>query len=329
MHGLYLLWWVQGKHLSPATVGTIVAAGELAIVLLELPTGWLADRVGHRASLIAGSLIQTIAMVCCWLGEGVSGLLAATLLVAVGDAFRSGADDALLYRTCLVLDREEDFQRIQGRVSAIELVALVALVLAGGFVVRIWGFGAGWIAETLLCAAGAVIAIAMVEPPARASVTPDDVRDDSHASLVSRSSLALIVPAAVLGGIAGAAAFYVQTEPDADAGIMTLMVAAITLAEAGGSAVAAYLPAAGVRPQIALAVAGGAVFAIAVAVPATVVPVVCLLACLYGVAEPLRAAAIQRTADDSQRARAASFANLCDMAITTIVLPLAGFARRA
>src|SRR6185436_3664359 len=78
MHGLYLLWWVQGRHLSPATVGTVIAAGELAV-----------------------------AMVLCWLAEGATGLLLATVLVAVGDAFRSGADEALLYRTCLALDREQ------------------------------------------------------------------------------------------------------------------------------------------------------------------------------------------------------------------------------
>src|SRR5258705_11039470 len=113
MHGLYLLWWVQGKHLSPATVGTVIAAGELAIVFLELPTGWFADRFGHRFSLIVGSLVQTVAMVLCWLAEGAGGLLLGTLLVAVGDAFRAGAGEALLYRTCLPLDPQRGFQPSQ------------------------------------------------------------------------------------------------------------------------------------------------------------------------------------------------------------------------
>jgi hypothetical protein len=328
MHGLYLLWWVQGKHLSPATVGTVIAAGELAIVFLELPTGWFADRFGHRFSLIVGSLVQTVAMVVCWLAEGAAGLLLATLLVAVGDAFRSGADEALLYRTCLALDRERDFQRIQGRVAAIELGALVVLVLAGGLIVRVWGFAAGWMAETLLCAAGAAIALAMVEPPAAADDPQPAVVTARGAALFSRSSFLLIFPAALLGGMAGAAAFYLQTGPDADAGAMTVMVAAITLAEAAGSAMAAWLPEAGVRAQLGLAILGGAVLAVALAAPATIVAVVCVLAFLYGLADPLRAAAIQRTADDGQRARAASLANLCDMTVTTIVLPLAGLARR-
>jgi len=328
MHGLYLLWWVQGKHLSPATVGTVIAAGELAIVFLELPTGWFADRFGHRFSLIVGSLVQTVAMVVCWLAEGAAGLLLATLLVAVGDAFRSGADEALLYRTCLALDRERDFQRIQGRVAAIELGALVVLVLAGGLIVRAWGFAAGWMAETLLCAAGAAIALAMVEPPAAADDPQAAVATARRAALFSRSSFLLIFPAALLGGMAGAASFYLQTGPDADAGAMTVMVAAITLAEAAGSALAAYLPEAGVRAQLGLAILGGTVLAVAVTAPATIVAVVCVLAFLYGLADPLRAAAIQRTADDGQRSRAASLANLCDMTVTTIVLPLAGLARR-
>ena len=97
MHGLYLLWWVQEKHVPVAVVAALLAAGDLTITALEIPTGWLADRYGHRVSLIAGSLAQVVGMVMCWLGEGIPGLLSAILLVAIGDAFRSGADQALLY----------------------------------------------------------------------------------------------------------------------------------------------------------------------------------------------------------------------------------------
>ena len=111
MHGLYLLWWVQEKQMSPAIVATVLAAGDLALMGLELPTGWFADRFGHRASLIVGSFVQVMGMLWCWLGEGVSGLVTASVLVALGDGFRSGADQALLYRTCLALDREHDFQK--------------------------------------------------------------------------------------------------------------------------------------------------------------------------------------------------------------------------
>lgn len=89
MHGLYLLWWVQEKQMSPAVVAAILAAGDVSLMCLELPACWFADRVGHRASLILGSVVQIAGMLWCWLGAGVSGLVIASVLVALADAFRS------------------------------------------------------------------------------------------------------------------------------------------------------------------------------------------------------------------------------------------------
>ena len=91
MHGLYLIWWVQEKHVAAASVALILAGGDLALTALEVPTGWLADRCGHRSSLLLGSLLQVAGMLICWLGSGVPGLLAASVVVAAGDAVRSGA----------------------------------------------------------------------------------------------------------------------------------------------------------------------------------------------------------------------------------------------
>src|SRR5215468_8435310 len=204
MHGLYLLWWVQQKHVPAPTVAVILAIGDFALMALEVPTGWFADKFGHRKSLITGSAVEVVGMVLCWLGQGVPGLLAANLLVALGDAFRSGADQALLYRTCLALNREPDFQKIQGRTYAWQAAALLIQVLAGGFIVQRFGFATGWIVETVVCGIGLGIACAMIEPPGASEGRPDTAyrKDGGGARPILRlraSSLrfiALIVPAA-------------------------------------------------------------------------------------------------------------------------------------
>ena len=323
MHGLYLLWWVQEKEMSPALVAAILAAGDLALIGLELPTGWFADRFGHRASLIIGSLVQVLGMACCWLGEGVPGLLTASVLVALGDAFRSGADHALLYRTCLALDREQDFQKIEARTEAFALLALVVLVLAGGVIVQNGGFVLGWIAETMLCGVGFAIACAMAEPPSASSQSMEPRAADAIPVRYRRLAAA-IVPAALLGGAASATAFLAQTKPGIDPASITLLVAALTAAEAGGSWIASRLPRITLRAQsIAFAVL---VVMLAITTPPLSV-VALILAFVAGVAQPLRAAAIQRLAPDDARARVASAASACDMTISAIVLPLAGIWR--
>ena len=338
MHGLYLLWWVQEKQVSPAIVAAILAAGDLALLCLELPTGWFADRVGHRASLIVGSAVQVVGMLWCWLGEGVPGLVTASLLVALGDAFRSGADAALLYRTCHALQRDDEFQAIEARANAVELGALVGLVLAGGFIVTTWGYAAGWIAETALCAIGLAIACAMVEPPpaaCRAEASGEGGADPEAAHRSERAAPAfsgriamLILPTGLLVAIASAASFLAQTGGIRDAEALTLLVAAFTVAEAAGSLAAARMPSTGVRGLMMLGALGAVCFVISLAHPSILTPMVLVLAFLTGLAEPLRASAIQRLAADAARARAASLASACDMVFMTIALPLSGLWRR-
>jgi hypothetical protein len=324
MDGLYLLWWVEEKEMSPAIVAAALAAGDLALVGLELPTGWFADRFGHRASLMVGSLVQVIGMVWCWLGEGVPGLVTASVLVALGDGFRSGADQALLYRTCLVLDRESDFQRIEARTGAVALGALVVLVLLGGAIVHLAGFAMAWLAETMLCCVGFVIACAMVEPPAHPDRTGEDGAPNDRTPICYRSLAMTIMPAALLAGAASAASFLAQTTGANSPADVTVLVAVLTAAEAGGSALASRLPGANLGGQVRLAAFGSILFMSAVAVPASLPLIALALGFLTGVAQPLRATAIQRLAGDRIRARAASAASACDMAVSTIVLPLAG-----
>ena len=323
MDGLYLLWWVQEKQMSPALVAATMAAGDLALMALEVPTGWFADRFGNRRSLILGSLLQVAGMICCWLADGVPGLVGACLLVAVADAFRSGADQALLYRTCVAIGREPDFQRIEARSRAVQVVALALLVVAGGAIVTRWGFTAGWLAETLLCALGGAVAFAMVEPPA-AEDESEESAPSARAKVPWKLVAVLILPLAFLDAAGSTGSFIMQTTGDRSPVAVTLLVALITLSDSAGSALASRMPAVGIRMQLALAAAGAALVAAALTIPGALIPATIALSFGTGVLHPLRAAAIQRLASDGVRARAASAASACDMALSTLFLLLAG-----
>jgi hypothetical protein len=323
MDGLYLLWWVQEKGMSPALVAATMAAGDLLLMVLEVPTGWFADRFGNRRSLILGSLLEVAGMICCWLAEGIPGLVGACLLVAIADAFRSGADQALLYRTCVAIGREPEFQRIDARARAVQVVALALLIVAGGAVVTRWGFAAGWIAETCLCALGCAVAVAMIEPPATGDESEESA-PSTGATVPWTLAAALILPLALLDAAGSAGTFVMQTTGDRSPAAVTLLVALITLADAAGSALAMRLPQVGIRSQLGAAAAGTVFVATALTAPAALVPATIALSFLTGVLHPLRAAAIQRLATDGVRARAASAASACDMALSTIFLLLAG-----
>ena len=148
-------------------------------------------------------------MLAFWLAASPPALLAASLLVALGDAFRSGADEALLYRSCAALGREAEFQSIEARTRSVGLIALVALLVGGGGLVAVAGYAAAWMTEIALCATGLVLAWLMVEPPP----APEPRRGGRRSARRDRGSthgaarrwsvfVSLILPAAVLDGLA-------------------------------------------------------------------------------------------------------------------------------
>jgi hypothetical protein len=121
-----------------------------------------------------------------------------------------------------------------------------------------------------------------------------------------------------------ATTFLVQTMGEVDAAEMTWLVAAIVLAEAIGSVIATGVRDAGLRTQAAIGLFGAFMLVIGLAGGPLLVASAVVLSLLDGLALPLRSVAIQRLANDAVRARAASLASACDMALKTIALPLAG-----
>jgi len=332
MHGLYLVWLVQERGFSPALVATILATGDLLAFVLEMPTGWVADRLGHRRSLLTGSAIQVCAMAAFWWAGNANALFAATLLVALGDTFRSGADQALLYRSCAALGREAAFQSIEARTRSVGLVGLVVLLLLGGAIVATTGYAVAWLTEIAFSIGGLIIAWLMVEPPPVPGAERTESWREEKAGLKTgpyglgsvRIVALLVLPAALLGGFANAAAFTAQTTAGSGVAGVTGLVAAITLTESAGAWLAARAWRNDWRLQWLLAASGAALGAASLLLPAGTALSALALALVLGFVHPLRAAALQRVAGDGVRARIASLASACDMACSTLGLLAAG-----
>jgi hypothetical protein len=264
-------------------------------------------------------------MLLCWLGEGVPGLLLASLFVALGDTFRSGADQALLYESCLAEGRPDRFQQIEATTHSLELIALIVMMTIGGVLVETTGFAAAWIAETILAASGVAIAAAMASPPASHPSEPEG-GGRVAACGAAAGLLRLVAPAALIGGAAGATAFMAQTGDSATPMQLTMLVIVITIAEAAGAALSRYL-----RPDVAtqyVLLAASVLCGVCMAaVPGFFMLGVATLALLTGAAEPLRVTTIQLRVE-RRRAEAASLASAVDGATRTLSLLLAGTVRR-
>jgi len=127
-----LFWQENGLDLFDIFV--LQGLFSIAIVILEVPTGMIADLIGKRTSLLMGTGILSIGMVVYALGSSFVVFLTAEVIFALGVALISGADSALLYDTLYALGRQNEYSTIEGRARSWQMVSFALSNVLGGLI---------------------------------------------------------------------------------------------------------------------------------------------------------------------------------------------------
>jgi len=125
------------RELSFAEVGLVNGLFFAGTVAGEIPTGYVADRLGRRNSLIVSSAAVTGVMLWFTIADTVAEFSLLYVVWGVGVTFRSGAGDAWLYDTLDERHTTEAYARIKGRASAAFLLTSAVTSLVGGYVYSI------------------------------------------------------------------------------------------------------------------------------------------------------------------------------------------------
>jgi MFS family permease len=101
-------------------------------ILGEVPTGILADKYGHKESVVTGYLINGFAALILLFFPSLVGLYLATSLFAIGDTFLSGSKEALLYESS---KDKRLFQRHYSSLLSYEILGFaISALIAGAFI---------------------------------------------------------------------------------------------------------------------------------------------------------------------------------------------------
>jgi MFS family permease len=135
----------------------------LTAIAFEVPTGALADRFGRCRAMMFGSLLMALGCVVDYNGRDFWTFALGEGLLALGMTLTSGADSAYLYDLLLANDREHEYRRHEGSATAAKLLGSAAALVAGGILGR-HAPAATYAATACVCAAAALVAMAMREP---------------------------------------------------------------------------------------------------------------------------------------------------------------------
>jgi MFS family permease len=132
--------YMQARGIDLFQLGIIMGLYSLVIVLLELPTGGLADAIGRKTVALLANGFALVSGVVMFISFSFWGFLLAMLLNGIGRALSSGALDAWYVDSLQEAEPDVDLQPALAQAGTVALLSLGLGTLAGGFLPQIFSW---------------------------------------------------------------------------------------------------------------------------------------------------------------------------------------------
>jgi MFS family permease len=135
------LFWKDQVGMSLTDIMILQAVFGLTVALFQFPTGYFADRVGYRASLLVGAALLMAGWLVYTRGATFWTIALAETILGVASAFMSGADRALLWVSLERAGESGRYTRWDGAARAASQTSEALSAAAGGW---LYSMGPRW-----------------------------------------------------------------------------------------------------------------------------------------------------------------------------------------
>ncbi|MCR2803509.1 MFS transporter [Paenibacillus soyae] len=133
-----LFWEERGMTIPMVVMTEILFA--VTIVLLEVPTGIIADKWGRKRMIVLSACLGCLEFLILIFSTEFWHFALVVFLAAIGSSAASGAENALLYDSLLQDKSEARFEKYLGRLNAVDIVSTMLAALSGSLLAGKFGF---------------------------------------------------------------------------------------------------------------------------------------------------------------------------------------------
>lgn len=178
----------------------MVIISSLVYATLQMPAGYLADKIGNRKSIILGAAISLPSpLFYAFMPDFWGGLVAAILFFG-GWAFQSGAIESFMHSSLGALGREKEYSKVMGRAQTYSLlgnIVLIASVPATYGIHPTIPFVIGFFSQLAIL----LLTISFIHPPIDTSAGQHKSPLNAVRSIVNAQNVLLFIFAGFLSGV--------------------------------------------------------------------------------------------------------------------------------
>lgn len=120
-------------------ISMLLAIWSIPVVLLEIPSGVLADRWNRRNLLVVAALLKASCFLA-WMVHTFTMFAVGFVCWGIAEALSSGAEEALVFDSLKMKGKQDMFARVYGSASAAVGGAVALSCFGGGFLAQLLGF---------------------------------------------------------------------------------------------------------------------------------------------------------------------------------------------
>lgn len=159
------IWFLYYQStLSAAEAILLYAIYDIGTTIMEVPSGYMSDRIGRRPTLLAAAVMGFASAMINGLGDSFLAFAVANILLGASMAFASGTGEALLYQSLKAAGREKEVEHQELISWRFSFAALALSAVLGGAMMLIFPT-LPYFATALAFAAMLAITTAFKEPP--------------------------------------------------------------------------------------------------------------------------------------------------------------------
>ncbi len=127
----------QDNGMGMHDIFILKAIYSVAIVVMEIPSGWMADIWGRKKTLILGAVLGSAGFLAYSFSYGFLAFAVAEIILGIGHSFVSGADSAMLFDSLKADNKTKEYTKQEGRITSTGNFAEAIAGILGGFLAAI------------------------------------------------------------------------------------------------------------------------------------------------------------------------------------------------
>ncbi|MFT7328392.1 MAG: MFS family permease [Crocinitomicaceae bacterium] len=146
------------------TVGLVGFVSQIFGFLLEVPSGYISDRIGHKNALIISKFAYLLGTIILIFANNNIFFFLSSIFMSIGFAISSGTSSVFFQETLESLGISERYSEIAGKLRSLGFAVPIIFILSLPVIAENYGFATAFIFSAVIDLIGLFVTISMKQP---------------------------------------------------------------------------------------------------------------------------------------------------------------------